>query len=162
ARQSLDAQSPTPAYLPVPAPPIAANAPPAPPPSIVFPDGGFPPSPPPVSPAPPVAANAPQTPPGSTVFPDGSFPPSPAPVSPPPPAAGGGLYSPVPAIFQPSTGNSTPRSVADSAPPGIQRRPPQAGAAYPLYAPLEIPRVPTTPEEKSKFVTAGIFPGTYL
>jgi hypothetical protein len=55
-----------------------------------------------------------------------------------------------------------PRSIADYAPPGLQPRPPQAGAAYPLYTPLEVPRPEISPEDRSKFVTEGIFPGTYL
>lgn len=42
------------------------------------------------------------------------------------------------------------------------RRPPQSGAAFPLYTPIDLARPEVTAEERGKFVTAGLFPGTYL
>lgn len=56
----------------------------------------------------------------------------------------------------------SPRAIADYAPPGLERRPPQSGAAYPLYTPLEEPRPLITKDEQGKYVIEGIFPGTYL
>jgi hypothetical protein len=91
------------------------------------------------------------------VFPDGYLPapPTQAPSAP-------GLYAPLPGAAAPVERIYLPRPIADYAPPGLLRRPPQAGAAYPLYTPLEVIRPETSPEERSKFVTAGLFPGTYL
>jgi hypothetical protein len=73
-----------------------------------------------------------------------------------------GLYAPPTTTAQQTSPLYLPRPIADYAPPGLLPRPPQAGAAYPLYTPLEVPRPTITPEDRSKFVTEGIYPGTYL
>lgn len=94
----------------------------------------------------------------SQVFPEGGIPPEPA--KPEMPVAT--LYAPVPVTDEPTTTVYIPRPIADYAPPGLDPRPPQSGPAYPLYTPLVVTEPVVTPEERNKFVTAGLFPGTYL
>jgi hypothetical protein len=136
---------------------------PPPTPSFLPPASSLPAQPPPSLPPPvlsPVLADQPSS---SQASSEGGVPPSTLPSH-----QGGlapgipGLYGPVPVVAQPTTTVYVPRSIADYAPPGLQPRPPQAGAAYPLYTPLDVPRPEISPEERSKFVTAGLFPGTYL
>jgi hypothetical protein len=108
-------------------------------PSLVFPDGGFPTSP-------------------ST--PEGAIPDLPA------QSGLGALYAPLPAsspdYARPGVGI---RPIADYAPPGLLRQDPQPGlSGLPLYRPIPIPTPVQTPTdlEREKFVTRGLFPGTYL
>jgi hypothetical protein len=103
------------------------------------------------------------------VFPDGGFPTNPAAegaipdrVTQPGP---GGLYAPLAA---PSPDYSRPgigiRPISDYAPPGYQRTDPQGGIGMPLYRPIRVPTPEQMPTdlERDKFVTRGLFPGTYL
>jgi hypothetical protein len=55
------------------------------------------------------------------------------------------------------------RALADYAPPGYQPRvdPQGEGPGVPEFTPL-YPPAPITPEERDKFVTRGIFPGSFL
>ena len=105
----------------------------------------------------------------SQVFPDGGFPSQSAAEGAIPetgPQQGvGGLYSPLP---PPSPDYSRPgvgvRPFSDYAPPGMQRMDPQGGIGAALYRPLPIPSPEQMPTdlEREKFVTRGLFPGTYL
>jgi hypothetical protein len=54
--------------------------------------------------------------------------------------------------------------MSDYAPPGLERLDPQGGLGAELYRPLPIPTPEQTPTdlERDKFVTRGLFPGTYL
>ena len=54
-----------------------------------------------------------------------------------------------------------PVPVADYAPPGFVARDQQDGPGVPEFAPIP-PPVPVTPEERLKFVTRGIVPGSFL
>jgi hypothetical protein len=128
---------------------------------------------------PPIPAEPTNT---SQVFPDGGFPNKPAAegaipdTTPQPAAAGpapeatpqpgpGGLYAPVP---PPSPDYSRPgvgvRPISDYAPPGLMPTDPQGGLGVPLYRPIPIPTPGEIPTEleRDKFVTRGLFPGTYL
>jgi hypothetical protein len=53
------------------------------------------------------------------------------------------------------------RPLADYAPAGYEAREFEDGAAAPEFTPIT-PPVPVTPEERAKFVTRGLFPGSYL
>jgi hypothetical protein len=69
-------------------------------------------------------------------------------------------------IYQPDfyqTPGIGARALADYAPPGYQPRTDPQGMApgAPEFTPL-YPPVPVTPEERDKFVTRGIFPGSFL
>jgi hypothetical protein len=110
-----------------------------------------------------------ELPPPSRVFPDGGFPTGPAAegTSPDKPAQPGpsGLYAPLPV---PAPDYSRPgvgvRPYSDYAPPGYQRLDPQGGLGASLYGPIPVPapeEIPTT-LERDKFVTRGLFPGSYL
>ena len=105
----------------------------------------------------------------SQVFPDGSFPtPSgvegtlPGTTAQPGP---GGLYAPV---QPPSPDYSRPgvgvRPFSDYAPPGFQHLDPQGGLGAALYRPIAIPSPDQIPTdlEREKFVSRGLFPGSYL
>jgi hypothetical protein len=103
------------------------------------------------------------------VFPDGGFPAKPAPEGgiPDTPAQPGpaGLYAPLPPV---SPDYSRPgigvRPISDYAPPGLQRTDPQGGLGAELYRPVPIPTPEQNPTdlERDKFVTRGLFPGTFL
>jgi hypothetical protein len=103
------------------------------------------------------------------VFPDGGFPTKPASEGAIPGTTAqpgiAGLYRPLPA---PSPDYSRPgvgvRPVSDYAPPGFQRTDPQGGLGASLYRPVPIPTPEQIPTEleRDKFVSRGLFPGTYL
>jgi hypothetical protein len=105
----------------------------------------------------------------SQVFPEGGFPAKPAPEGAIPATTSqpgpGGLYAPLPA---PAPDYSRPgigvRPISDYAPPGYQRTDPQGGLGAPLYLPIPVPAPEQVPTdlEREKFVTRGLFPGTYL
>ena len=117
-------------------------------------------------PIPPIPAAAPAP---SQVFPNGDFQAQPAPEGPipaPTPQSGlGGLYAPLPQLSpdysRPGIGT---RPVSDYAPPGYQPTDPQGGIGASLYRPITIlaPDEIPTALERDKFVTRGLFPGTYL
>jgi hypothetical protein len=105
----------------------------------------------------------------SQVFPDGGFPTKPTAEGAIPEATAqpglGSLYAPLPPLSpdysRPGIGT---RPIADYAPPGYQPTDPQGGIGAPLYRPIPIPtpeQIPTE-QERDKFVTRGLFPGTYL
>jgi hypothetical protein len=56
---------------------------------------------------------------------------------------------------------TSPRTVEEYAPPGYEARDQQLGPATPEFI-LITPPVPITPEESQKFVTRGIMPGSFL
>src|SRR5262249_44781562 len=69
-------------------------------------------------------------------------------------------------VYQPAyyqTPGIGARALADYAPPGYQPRvdPQGEGPGVPEFTPL-YPPAPVTPEEREKFVTRGIFPGSFL
>jgi hypothetical protein len=72
------------------------------------------------------------------------------------------LYTPLPANAMQTAPQFIPRPIATYAPPGLMPRPPQAGAAYPLYTPLVEMRPEISPDDRAKFVTAGIAPNSFL
>jgi hypothetical protein len=143
-------------------------------PSIVFPDGGFPATPS----APEGGVPAPTARLGPPVPYTESQPPSPD-YAPP------GLYprgiqeAPgVPEFYRPIASPLPPyyyrtdyyertgigaRPIADYAPPGYEPRETDEGQApgTPEFTPITAP-LPITPEERQKFVTRGLFPGSYL
>jgi hypothetical protein len=53
------------------------------------------------------------------------------------------------------------RALADYAPPGYEAREWQDAPGAPEFTPIPAP-VPVTPEERQKFVTRGLFPGSFL
>jgi hypothetical protein len=55
----------------------------------------------------------------------------------------------------------SPRSVVEYAPPGYEARDQQVTPGTPEFTPIT-PPTPVTPEERDKFVTRGIFPGSFL
>jgi hypothetical protein len=55
----------------------------------------------------------------------------------------------------------SPRSVEEYAPPGYEARDQQVGPGTPEFTPIPTP-VPVTPDERDKFVVRGIFPGSFL
>lgn len=55
----------------------------------------------------------------------------------------------------------SPRSVLIYAPPGYEARDQQVTPGTPEFTPIPVP-TPVTPEERQKFVTRGIFPGSFL
>jgi hypothetical protein len=71
-----------------------------------------------------------------------------------------------PYVYRPSyydTSGIGARPLADYAPPGYMPRETDEGQApgVPEFEPISTP-VPVTPEERQKFVTRGLFPGSYL
>jgi hypothetical protein len=69
-------------------------------------------------------------------------------------------------VYQPAyyeTPRIGARALADYAPPGYQPRvdPQGEGPGVPEFTPL-YPPAPVTPEEREKFVTRGLFPGSFL
>jgi hypothetical protein len=152
-------------------------------PSQVFPDGGFPSSPPaaeggfPGGPPVPeggipkaIAKPGPGVPsvvlqpPSAEYGPQGRYPRE--------PQEGPGVgeyYRPVsdplpPYFYQPSYYERpvvSPRSALVYAPPGYEARDQQVTPGVPEYTPIPVP-VPVTPEERERFVTRGIFPGSFL
>jgi DcaP outer membrane protein len=142
--------------------------------SQVFPDGGFPDS----KPGP--AGGNPQ--PGPKAEPGPSPTPLPLPQldeGPPGSESRGILETPtLPEFFHPTSDllpsyfylpayYNTPgigaRALADYAPPGYEARETDEGQApgTPEFTPITAP-VPVTAEERQKFVTRGLFPGSYL
>jgi hypothetical protein len=104
------------------------------------------------------------------VFPDGGFPFIQAPEGAIPPSTTtqpglGGLYAPLtppsPDYSRPGTGI---RPISDYAPRGFMPADPQGGLGAPLYRPIPVtnPEEIPTDLEREKFVTRGLFPGTYL
>ena len=103
------------------------------------------------------------------VFPDGGF--SAAPAAENTSAATtskggpGGLYATVPPLAR-TTPN--PGSECDPSPttplPGLMRTDPQGGLGATLYQPIPVPTPAEIPTEleRDKFLTRGLFPGTYL
>jgi hypothetical protein len=138
----------------------------------VFPDGGFPITPPapeggiPPTGAKPIPGVVPpqihspisEYGPGGYLSPDTQEPPGAArfyhPTSPPLPA----FYYEPSYYEQPVV---SPHSVIEYAPPGYEARDQQLGPGTPEFTPIPTP-VPVTPEEREKFVTGGIFPGSFL
>jgi hypothetical protein len=55
----------------------------------------------------------------------------------------------------------SPRSVIEYAPPGYEARDQQVTPGTPEFTPIPTP-VPVSPAEREKFVTRGIFPGSFL
>lgn len=55
----------------------------------------------------------------------------------------------------------SPRSVVEYAPPGYEARDQQVAPGTPEFVPIP-PPVPVAPEERERFVTRGIFPGSFL
>jgi hypothetical protein len=55
----------------------------------------------------------------------------------------------------------SPRSVEEYAPPGYEARDQQVGPGTPEFTPIT-PPTPVTPAERDRFVTRGIFPGSFL
>src|SRR5262249_43811277 len=55
----------------------------------------------------------------------------------------------------------SPRTVIEYAPPGYETRDQQWTPGTPEFTPIPTP-TPVTPEEREKFVTRGIFPGSLL
>jgi hypothetical protein len=127
-----------------------------------------PPPPPPAAPtaSSPIPEELPKT---SQVFPDGGFPTKPAPEGAVPETAAqagpGGLYA-APAGLSPeySRPGVGARPWADFAPPGFERADPQGGLGAPLYRPVPVvtPDEIPTQAEREKFVSRGLFPGSYL
>src|SRR5262245_4655765 len=167
-----------PAWAQPPGPtPIAQSAKPADPvetpaPSKVFPEGGFPDAPPapeggipptPPKPVPPGLPAAPALPPADYA-PPGRYPRD---YQDAPGAEE--LYRPVsprlPAYFYRQAYYErpvvSPRSVIEYAPPGYEARDQQDAPGVPEFTPITAP-LPITPEEREKFVTRGIFPGSLL
>jgi hypothetical protein len=105
----------------------------------------------------------------SLVFPDGGFPTLPANEGAIPGTTAqpglGSLYGPVP---PPSPDYSRPgigvRPISDYAPPGMLPADPQGGIGAPLYRPIPVPTPEEIPTdlERDKFVSRGLFPGSYL
>lgn len=120
-----------------------------------------PPAPQPAPAAPPAIPAEPVSP--SLVFPEGGFPTSrPAPEGAiPGPGEQPGLGSLYTPIQRPGAGY---RPVSDYTPPGRVYRDPQPGVGVPLYQALPVltPEQVPTDVERDKFVTRGLFPGTYL
>jgi hypothetical protein len=141
--------------------------------SQVFPDGGFPATPP----APEGDIPAPSAKPG----------PSPAyrvlqPLTSddgPPAAEPRGIQEPpgVPEFYRPSSDPlppyyyrpayyeqpvTGPRTLIEYAPPGYAGRDQQVTPGTPEFVPIAIPPAPVTPEERDRFVTRGIMPGSFL
>lgn len=84
-------------------------------------------------------------------------------------APGVAEYSPIPNVvanelylpvdyFRPVTG---PHGYAEYAPPGFEARDYQDAPGVPEFIPITPPAA-VTPEERQKFVTRGLFPGSYL
>jgi hypothetical protein len=77
------------------------------------------------------------------------------------------ITDPLPAYYYRPSYYDTPgigaRPLADYAPPGYEARETDEGQApgVPEFTPIPAP-VPVTPEERQKFVTRGLFPGSYL
>jgi hypothetical protein len=103
------------------------------------------------------------------VFPDGGFP-APLPAEPTPAdkqtqAGPGGLYAPLPVTApdysRPGIGV---RPISDYAPPGMVPTDPQGGVGASLYRPIQVPNPAAIPSdiEREKFVSRGLFPGSYL
>ncbi len=121
-------------------------------------------------PAPPARSPIPvELPPPSQVFPDGGFPTNLLPEVPIPertPQPGpGSLFTPLPPASpnyaRPGVGA---RPIADYAPPGYLPRDPQGGIGATLYQPVPIPTPEQMPTDldREKFVTRGLYPGTFL
>jgi hypothetical protein len=174
------AQPPAPQLPPAaqPAPVIPADPPSQ---SLVFPDGGFPISPPaPEGGIPAIGAQSgqgalypPLKPAGADYAPPGLYPQgyqgeAPGAVLYPPFTAtklgADELYVPGPLpspdYLLPAVG---PHEYADYAPPGYEPREGEEGVApgVPEFSPITVP-VPVTPEERAKFVTRGLAPGSFL
>jgi hypothetical protein len=155
-------------------PPLAIPSEPPAAPSQVFPDGGFPTSPPapkggmPAAPTGPGAGAANAEPPLPKA---GYAPPGLSPRDSQQAPGVGEFFrrvsAPMPGyVYQPAyydTPGIGARALADYAPPGYQPRVDPQGEApgVPEFTPL-FPPAPITPEERDKFVTRGIFPGSFL
>jgi hypothetical protein len=103
------------------------------------------------------------------VFPDGGFPATPAaeggvPASTTQPGIGA-LYAPLrppsPDYTRPGVGM---RPISDYAPPGYMPTDPQGGIGAQLYRPIPLPNPDAIPTdlEREKYLTRGLFPGSYL
>jgi hypothetical protein len=164
---------------PSPPPPAFQTARPAipgdaPSPSKVFPDGGFPETRPSaegnipaavVKLGQPIAYNG-QQPPAADYAPAGSTPRGPQ-EAPGTPEFYHPTSDPMPDYFFRPSYFDTPgvgaRALADYAPPGYEAREVDEGQApgVPEFTPIPT-AVPVTPEERQKFVTRGLFPGSFL
>src|SRR5262245_19436587 len=75
------------------------------------------------------------------------------------------LSGPMPGYVYETSYYATPgigaRALADYAPPGYEPREFQDAPGAPEFVPI-YPPAPITPEERQKFVTRGLFPGSYL
>jgi hypothetical protein len=139
----------------------------------VFPDGEFPsyPSAPdgdipaaPYKPAPVVphpeihSPTSDYSPPGT--YPRGIQEPPGVPEFYTPPSAPLPAYYYQPSYYeQPVTG---PRTLVEYAPPGYEARDQQVTPGTPEFTPITPPPAPVTPEERDKFVTRGLLPGSFL
>jgi hypothetical protein len=160
--------------LPPPQPVKPADPLETPAPSQVFPDGGFPAIPPapeggiPASPAPPgPGLPHPELQPASSDYaPPGAFPREQQ-EGPGVPEFYHPISDPLPPYYYRPAYYDTPgigaRPLADYAPPGYEPRETDEGQApgTPEFTPLPTPE-PVTPEERQKFVTRGLFPGSFL
>lgn len=167
------------AQAPEPAPPPAPVAPSAAPassyessrPSQVFPEGGFPDTyltpegaiPP--TPKPPAPGGYPVLQPASSDYPPGGYYRREQQDGPGVPEFYRPSVVPLPPYYyrpdyyeRPVIG---PRSVIEYAPPGYEARDQQVAPGTPEFTPIT-PPVPVSPEEREKFVTRGIFPGSFL
>lgn len=154
--QVPDALPPLPNVTQPAAAPVAPAAP-----SVVFPDGGFPISPTATAPAAgqPVGT-APKNPPADYT-PPGGYPRDYQNAPGASPYGGLDLYR---TILDEATSRQfgvAPLSVDIYAPPGFTARDQQDGPGVPEFSPIT-PPVPVTPEERLKFVTRGIMPGSFL
>lgn len=137
--------------------------------SQVFPEGGFPET----RPAPEGGIPLVEKPDQGALHPARLLPP--ADYAPPgryprePQEGPGDYYRPIseplpPYFYRPSFYERpvvSPRSVLMYAPPGYEARDQQVTPGMPEFSPVPVP-VPVTPEERNKFVTRGIFPGSFL
>jgi hypothetical protein len=173
---AAQAQLPPPPPQPALAAQLAKPADPVetPTPSLVFPDGGFPPLR--YTPEGGIPASAPRPGPGHPHFElqplDTDYPPYglyPRDVQPPPPEPEFFFptSAPLPEYYYRPDYYDTPgigaRPLADYAPPGYEPRETDEGQApgEPEFTPIT-PPAPITPEERQKFVTRGLFPGSFL
>jgi hypothetical protein len=170
AQAQLQAPQPTPAVPPG-APAIPAKAPM---PSQAFPDGEFPTLPPaPEGGIPASAAKAgpatadPALHPSDTDYGPAGYPGREAQEGPGTPEFYHPTSDPLPDYFYRPAYYDTPgigaRPLADYAPPGYEPRETDEGQApgVPEFTPTPAP-APITPEERQKFVSRGLFPGSFL
>jgi hypothetical protein len=166
------AQPAQPANAPAAQPPRSADPVETPGPSLVFPEGGFPKLPPaPEGGIPPAIAKpgprflSPELQPTDSAYPAPELSPRGIQESPGVPEFFHPVSDPLPPYYyRPAYYERpvvSPHSIEIYGPPGYEDRDQQVGPATPEYIPIT-PPTPVTPEEREKFVTRGIFPGSFL